>query len=175
MSMGKDGYMYYVDLVGNKVGRILFTPAGSPLKVEYPGDFNDDQTVDGADFLTWQRGQGMTENATTWDGDADGDGAVTANDLAAWRGNVVPAEAPETLAVDPAAYWLAFEQPNDESASDALLEPAMVAELLALRTTLNNDAMASDPQSANSFADQTTDAALSELADEDLLVWADAN
>ncbi|MCA9234667.1 MAG: hypothetical protein KDA44_04320 [Planctomycetales bacterium] len=47
-------------------------------------DFNDDGNVDGADFLTWQRGFGTTGTATLGDGDANGDGNVDATDLNVW-------------------------------------------------------------------------------------------
>jgi hypothetical protein len=46
-------------------------------------DFDEDGDVDGADFLTWQRGLGA--GSTHAEGDADGDGGVDAGDLAAWR------------------------------------------------------------------------------------------
>jgi hypothetical protein len=45
-------------------------------------DFNDDNIVDGQDLLIWQRGTGVTTNATLGDGDANGDGTVNHLDLA---------------------------------------------------------------------------------------------
>lgn len=49
-------------------------------------DFNGDDLVDGADFLTWQRNFGINDGtALLSDGDADGDGNVLASDLAAWQ------------------------------------------------------------------------------------------
>ena len=42
---------------------------------------DEDEDVDGADFLTWQRGVGSA-NPGFVDGDADADGAVDGNDLA---------------------------------------------------------------------------------------------
>jgi hypothetical protein len=48
-------------------------------------DFNVDGTVDGKDFLAWQRGFGKTGNATLADGDADFDGDVDAVDLDQWK------------------------------------------------------------------------------------------
>jgi hypothetical protein len=46
-------------------------------------DFNDDSSVNGLDFLIWQRGFGTgTSNAT---GDANGDSVVNAADLVIWQ------------------------------------------------------------------------------------------
>ena len=45
-------------------------------------DFSSDADVDGADFLTWQRG--VTSGSTQAQGDATGDGVVDKYDLAAW-------------------------------------------------------------------------------------------
>lgn len=46
-------------------------------------DFNNDGTVDGADFLVWQRGFGTGTNNGT--GDANGSGGVDGADLAIWK------------------------------------------------------------------------------------------
>ncbi len=46
-------------------------------------DFNNDNIVDGADLLIWQRGFGAGGTNNT--GDADGNGTVDATDLAAWK------------------------------------------------------------------------------------------
>jgi hypothetical protein len=51
--------------------------------VKNDADFNDDGVVDGADFLTWQRGVGVAD--THRQGDANGSGAVDAADLAVWQ------------------------------------------------------------------------------------------
>ena len=48
-------------------------------------DFNQDDVVDGNDFLVWQRGFGLTTGALLEQGDADGNGAVDGNDLAVWK------------------------------------------------------------------------------------------
>jgi hypothetical protein len=50
-----------------------------------PADFDADTDVDGADFLAWQRGFGLSSGAAKSDGDATGDGAVRGGDLAAWQ------------------------------------------------------------------------------------------
>jgi len=48
-------------------------------------DFDGDGDVDGADFLVWQRGFGLTGNATPSNGDANGDTNVDSLDLAIWE------------------------------------------------------------------------------------------
>lgn len=48
-------------------------------------DFNEDGDVDGADFLTWQRGVGAATAAPFSQGDANRDRAVDGADLAVWR------------------------------------------------------------------------------------------
>lgn len=50
-------------------------------------DFDSDGDVDGADFLTWQRGVGTTSGATRASGNANAgeDGDVDGDDLAVWR------------------------------------------------------------------------------------------
>ena len=57
------------------------SPAGSVVNA----DFNNDDVVDGNDFLVWQRNSGLAAGATLAQGDADGNGAVDAADLAAWK------------------------------------------------------------------------------------------
>jgi hypothetical protein len=60
--------------------------AEPPQDISPVSDFDADGDVDGADFLTWQRGLGITMNATTAQGDADLTDAldVDAADLALW-------------------------------------------------------------------------------------------
>jgi hypothetical protein len=48
-------------------------------------DYDGDGDVDGADFLRWQRGLGVSSGASPSIGDADGDGDVDAADLTAWK------------------------------------------------------------------------------------------
>jgi hypothetical protein len=60
-----------------------------------PGDFNSDGRVDGADFLTWQRGDSPLPNSP--------------DDLATWRANLgLGATTPAATAVpEPGAFTLA--------------------------------------------------------------------
>jgi hypothetical protein len=78
-------------LAGGSPGTDGLPPAGTP------GDSDEDDDVDGADFLAWQRGVGTPSGATRAMGDADGDQDVDAEDLALWKDNFGnPAAAPST-------------------------------------------------------------------------------
>jgi hypothetical protein len=73
-------------------------------------DFDEDDDVDGADFLIWQRGVGTESGATLSDGNSNAgvDGDVDGDDLAAWQGQFGPLEiAPAAFAVpEPTAVCL---------------------------------------------------------------------
>ena len=49
------------------------------------GDFNQDNVVDGADFLAWQRNAGVASNATLAMGDGNRDKKVGSPDLDVWK------------------------------------------------------------------------------------------
>jgi hypothetical protein len=49
-------------------------------------DFDGDGDIDGADFLTWQRGLGLIDQTNNDNGDANNDGSVTDADLVIWKG-----------------------------------------------------------------------------------------
>jgi len=77
-------------LVGYNPGRILLTSnqgtaSLSVLISPMSADFDEDGDIDGADFLAWQEGLGITSGAALADGDANGDGAVDADDLDVWE------------------------------------------------------------------------------------------
>jgi hypothetical protein len=79
----------------------------NPFAATAPADFDSSGRVDGGDFLTWQRGLGAT-SAMSSAGDATGDGAVDAADLAAWRsqftGSTPLAVVTTTSVPEPASY-----------------------------------------------------------------------
>lgn len=52
-------------------------------------DFVDDNVINGADFIAWQRGFGIS-NATRSDGNSDDDNDADASDLAAWQVSFQP-------------------------------------------------------------------------------------
>jgi hypothetical protein len=63
--------------------------ATDPITLPTPpagnADFNNDNIVDGADFLIWQKGLGLTGQSGKGTGDANGDGNVDAADLVLWQ------------------------------------------------------------------------------------------
>lgn len=70
------------------------------------GDFNGDASVDGADFLIWQRGFGLTGQTDKSTGDANADGNVDAADLAEWKkGYPYATGLNATSGVDPGDVW----------------------------------------------------------------------
>jgi hypothetical protein len=72
-------------------------------------DFDDDGDVDGDDFLTWQRGVGITGTGAPSTGDANGDLDVDGDDLTIWRSQFGdPASLTAVSAVpEPATFALA--------------------------------------------------------------------
>ncbi len=81
------------------------TAAGIAVAPSDNADFDGDGDVDGADFLAWQRGLGITSGATHAQGDADGNGSVNAADLAVWKSSFGAAAAPAAGAVPEPAAW----------------------------------------------------------------------
>jgi len=55
------------------------------VTAEDDADLDGDGDVDGADFLTWQRGLGLTGQTNKSMGDANGDQIVNGADLGIWR------------------------------------------------------------------------------------------
>jgi hypothetical protein len=107
-SFGEDSsleFLYTLSSGVTVVGLVefVFSPPG-PL-----ADFDQDQDVDGADFLRWQRGLG-TASAQKSDGDADGNGAVDGVDLSIWRQELLSAggAAAAIAAPEPGSALLAW-------------------------------------------------------------------
>ena len=85
-------------------------------------DFDGNQTVNGADFLAWQRGYGATTGAQLAEGDSDADGDVDADDLAHWEQAFGETQTPATAAA------LVSDTPSVPAAESP--EPAATAELV---------------------------------------------
>jgi PEP-CTERM motif len=82
-------------------------------------DFDTDGTVDGGEFLTWQRNNGAT-GASRSDGDATGDGNVNGDDLQTWQAKYGFDVATATFDED---HFAPMSAGTDNS--DALLGPAL--------------------------------------------------
>ncbi len=92
-----------VDFFSYKLG--VIAPVAAALD---DPDFNNDNIVDGADFLIWQRGAGAAGGNTQ--GDANNDGVVNAADLAIWQGqfgNAFPLQASVSAVPEPTSLVLA--------------------------------------------------------------------
>jgi hypothetical protein len=101
----------YAEDEDNTVGIFRYAAAqDTPFVDANPsnGDFDGDNDVDGADFLIWQRGLGLTGQPDATTGDADDDGDVDANDLALWKSHFggTPAVAAIGAVPEPASLAL---------------------------------------------------------------------
>ena len=79
---------YYDELLTPEAITALGGATANGIAVTAPvtdADFDNSGTVDGADFLIWQRGFGINAGATNGQGDADSNGKVDAADLAVWK------------------------------------------------------------------------------------------
>ncbi len=77
-------------------------------------DFDANSSVDGSDFLAWQRGFGKVVDVSLADGDANSDGQVNADDLAVWQtqyGQSTPP--PLAAATDPGGAEIAAATSDD--------------------------------------------------------------
>lgn len=81
-------------------------PATFDLVVTDDADFDDDDDVDGFDFLIWQQNFGTGTMQSQ--GDADGDGDVDDADLAIWEGQygTVPISAASAAVPEPTSLFL---------------------------------------------------------------------
>jgi fibronectin-binding autotransporter adhesin len=75
LNLGGTGAAVTTNITGT--GRIVFSDNNDP-------DFDDNNQIDGNDFLIWQRGVGATVGVSNGTGDANIDGKVDDTDLRAW-------------------------------------------------------------------------------------------
>ena len=73
-------------------------------------DFDDDGDRDGADFLVWQRGLGITNGANQGNGDANWDAAVDQADLTVWQQQIGTVSALTVIQAvpEPSTWILSF-------------------------------------------------------------------
>ena len=81
---------------GIGLGDLTLTLNAEVVAVAEDADFNQDLDVDGADYLTWQRGFGS--GTTLAEGDANGSGNVDGADLAVWESQYASLAAPTVVA-----------------------------------------------------------------------------
>jgi glucose/arabinose dehydrogenase len=172
MSMGADGYLYYVDITG-RIGRLLFTPTSASLLATAPGDFDGDGAASGQDFLAWQRGLGVAD-ATLANGDADGDGSVTVDDLNLWREGFAGGDGAAASGLSAAAYWLAFEEEDELTPSSTVFEQPVAVTNDSGSTSSAAYKLARRPADESLsllFDEETADGAFEALAGEGDLDW----
>jgi hypothetical protein len=141
-------------------------------------DFVDDNIINGADFLAWQRGFGMTAGVSQANGDSDYDNDVDASDLASWLSSYGQAESPpppvqavatsetavsgkELINAALALDWLRVE--NKEESRD-MAEPPIVEALLG--ATIATDNLAPVVGDANDLAAASAASDLGETDDQ---------
>ena len=176
-SMGPDGFVYYADVASGQIGRLEFRPTGFVAASTQPGDFDRDGSVNGGDFLAWQRNVGQPAGAIE---DGDGDGVIAGGDLAVWRENYsvgAPVfEDPQDEPFDPNAFWLAQEDEDDPPANEAALEPPGMAPTLEPPRAVDDEPpVAAALAASDGGEDDATDEAFAEAGEgDDPLAWSRA-
>jgi hypothetical protein len=78
-----------IDATGEVVGYGYETQPGVPIAAGttgiLTGDYNNNGTVDAADYVIWRKNNGLMGGATPAQGDGTGDGNVTVEDYNLWR------------------------------------------------------------------------------------------
>jgi len=129
------------------------------LQTAPSADFDVNGTVDGFDFLAWQRGFGtLSPNANKADGDADDDLDVDRDDLVVWQSQYgiaesIVAAASAPLAAEPlltsgelADLALAVELAEDTSTEQELiLEDQPLVATAAIENAISNESIVTQP------------------------------
>ncbi|MEM8946349.1 MAG: dockerin type I domain-containing protein [Planctomycetota bacterium] len=126
-------------------------------------DFDANGSVDGADFLAWQRGVGKTQNVELADGDANSDGTVDATDLQVWQSQYGQALAAAESAPAP------ILAPNESAATAAAVStvPPAVGALLPTQNSISEDLSSNESDEDNvSLAEPTLVADANDLNDQ---------
>lgn len=114
-------------------GRIDVGAVESSFATPVLADFDSDNDVDGADFLTWQRNLGRT-GATKPQGDANGDTIVNGSDLAAWRSSFGAGSTGLAAAAVSSSGALPAEEPQEALATATFTAVADLSPLASLGT-----------------------------------------
>lgn len=69
------------------VNRVVLTQLEAFVEPLLPGDFNNDEVVDAADFTVWRKAEGQTVASPFSGADASGNGIVDEADYRIWRSN----------------------------------------------------------------------------------------
>jgi hypothetical protein len=80
---------HYADLSSGTAGAVVpagsqLAPRGLPNVLRFPGDYNKNRKVDGADYVIWRKTQGQTVSRGTG-ADANGSGIIDQGDYDIWR------------------------------------------------------------------------------------------
>jgi autotransporter-associated beta strand protein len=100
-SMTLGSQTFYIDYGGGDGNDVVLSTV---QPVNEDADFDDDDDIDGNDFLIWQRGQGV--GTTNAQGDANDDDVVDGDDLAIWEDQFGSATANVGAVPEPSAAIL---------------------------------------------------------------------
>lgn len=105
VQLNAEGILQNIFLTDRSKGLIVVDVADSAST----GDFNQDNIVDGTDFLAWQRNAGVTSNATLGMGDGNRDKKVSSLDLDVWKFQFGEDGSHHAVTAVPeaASFWLA--------------------------------------------------------------------
>jgi hypothetical protein len=95
------------------------TATATIRSAELAGDYNEDGTVDGADFLAWQRGFGRTADPIGSDADGNLDGNIDGGDLTVWKTNFGRTT---VVAIPPEPAIAALLAPEEDPSAGASLD-----------------------------------------------------
>ncbi|TWT97540.1 hypothetical protein Pla108_16920 [Botrimarina colliarenosi] len=95
---------HYGDAIGGVDYQPFYTYVDAAPALSLSADFDSDGDVDGADFLSWQKGYGLVDAATPSNGDANGNGSVNRHDLSVWESQFVSATAPLASVPEPSTF-----------------------------------------------------------------------